>query len=58
MMSSQFPEHVAYHERRLEQQTLDALLRIEVVLKALLAHEDRRQPQPPAPPEPIKGKRK
>jgi hypothetical protein len=56
MMSSQFPEHVAYHERRLEQQTLDALLRIEELLKALLAHEDRRQP--PAPPEPAKGKRK
>jgi hypothetical protein len=29
-------EHVPYHERRLEQQMLDALLRIEELLKAFL----------------------
>jgi hypothetical protein len=29
-------EHAPYHERRLEQQQLDALLRIEELLKAFL----------------------
>jgi hypothetical protein len=35
-MSSLYREHHEYHERRLEQQHLDALLRIEEVLGGLL----------------------
>lgn len=63
-------EHVPYHERRLEQQMLDALMRIEELLKAFLVllpveeptkepedrgnYEDRHTPDTTKP----KGKRK
>jgi hypothetical protein len=42
-----FVEHVPYHVRRLEQQTLDALLRIEEILARAFPEVKVTEAEPP-----------
>jgi hypothetical protein len=51
-------EHAPYHERRLEQQQLDALLRIEELIKDFLVLLPVQEPQKEPEAEKPKGKRK
>jgi hypothetical protein len=51
-------DHTPYHERRLEQQMLDALMRIEELLKAFLVLLPVEEPTKEPEAEKPKGKRK
>jgi hypothetical protein len=51
-------EHTPYHERRLEQQMLDALLRIEELLTAFLVLLPVQEPAKEPEAEKPKGKRR
>jgi hypothetical protein len=51
-------KHAEYHERRLEQQMLDALLRIEEILARAFPEEVAKEAEVVEPPPPPKGKRR
>lgn len=53
-----YPEHEPYHERRLDQQMLDALLRIEALLRSNQQEVSAKEPPTIVIQQPTKGKRK